>query len=297
MGDNVTPEHAMALHLAAIRELFEEAGVLLADGRVGDERLAEARRRLLGGDGLADAIDGVDLRLRTDLLVPLAHWTTPRFMPRRFSTWFFAADLPAGAEATFEGDEVIAHRWVSPQLALDQMADGQIEMWIPTSSTLQRLIQTEARTATELVQRVTLGPTPPARIVAEEAAQVRFAFGAVGGLPGRTGETMLIGRRDLVLADPGDPSDEAIDLIVATVARRNGAIKAIVLTSADPDHAAAAQALAIALEVPVLVAPGAGRYLPYETRDVADGERLPGDVAVHVRLGPGPGRLEIVADT
>jgi 8-oxo-dGTP pyrophosphatase MutT (NUDIX family) len=262
LGDNLPPPEALAVHRAALRELEEEAGVTL------------------GG---------------VDRLVPIAHWTTPRFMPRRFSTWFFVADLPPDALPVFEADEVAAHRWVTPILALDQVAAGEIQMWVPTTSVLQRLIETSATTAADVAQEITLRRTAPPRTVAETPSEVRFEFGAVGGLPGRTGETILLGRRQLVLVDPGDPSDEALDLIAAVVERRRGAITAIVLTRTNPDHAAAAGALAIPLEVPILVAPGAGRHLPYATREVADDENLPSDAEVRVRLGPpGSGSLEVV---
>jgi glyoxylase-like metal-dependent hydrolase (beta-lactamase superfamily II) len=118
----------------------------------------------------------------------------------------------------------------------------------------------------------------------------------MGALPGRTGESRLIGVRGLVLVDPGDPSDDALDLIESAVERRHGTVEAIVLTQTDPDHAAAAEAVAIPLEIPVLVAPGGGRHLPYPTRELVDGEALPTDVGARVRLGPpGSGRLEIVA--
>jgi 8-oxo-dGTP pyrophosphatase MutT (NUDIX family) len=295
MGDNAAPAEALALHLAAIRELFEEAGVLLADGSTAGDRLTQARRQLLAGAGLADALDVLDLRLRTDLLVPLAHWTTPRFMPKRFSTWFFAADLPPGGEASFEGDEVIAHRWVTPELALEQMADGEIQMWIPTSSVLERLVETGATSAAELGERLVLGPTRAPQVIEESPTTIRFQFGAVGATPGREGSGTLHGRRELVLVDPGDPSDEALDAIMAAVLRREGAIRAIVLTATDPDRAAGAEAMAIPSEVPILVAPGAGRHLPYATRELTDGERLPADVELRIRLGPpGSGRLDIL---
>jgi len=296
LGENVSPSEAVALHVAAIRELFEEAGVLLADPPLDGGRGAAARTRLLGGTGLADALDGIDLRLRTDLLAPIGHWTTPPFMPRRFSTWFFAADLPAGAEVSFEGDEVVAHRWVAPARALEQLATGEIDMWVPTSSIIQRLVETGATNAAELGERLVPGRQRPPRIVEEGPSVVRFAFGAVGALPGREGTATLHGRRELVLEDPGDPSDAALDAIADAVRRRDGVIRAIVLTTTDPDHAAASEAVAIPLEIPILVAPGAGRHLPYTTRELEDGERLPADVDLRVRLGPpGSARLEVVA--
>src|SRR5436190_7646672 len=104
LGDNLPPADALAVHRAALRELREEAGVTL---------------------------DGVER------LAPIAHWTTPAFMPRRFSTWFFVADLPPDATPTFAADEVAAHRWVTAPTALELMAAGEIAMWVPTTSVLQ----------------------------------------------------------------------------------------------------------------------------------------------------------------
>jgi len=263
LGGNVPPGDALAIHRAALRELEEEAGVRLA---------------------------------RFEDLVPIAHWTTPRFMPRRFSTWFFVADLPPGVEPAFAAAEVAAHRWVTAPAALEQMAAREIDMWVPTTSVLERLIATGAQMAAEVAQTIRLALAPEPRIVEERPNLVRFAFGAVGGLPGRVGETILLGGSRLLVVDPGDPSDEALDLLLATVERRGGALSAIVLTRTDPDHAAAAEAIAIPYELPVLVAPGGGRHLPYATTAVADGDRLPSDLDVRVRLGPeGSGRLEIEA--
>ena len=261
LGDNLAPALALAVHRAALRELREEAGVDLVDvGRV----------------------------------APIAHWTTPRFMPRRFSTWFFVADLPPGSDLVFAPDEVVSHRWVAPDAALDALAAGEIEMWVPTTSVLQRLVEIDATTSAEVRARLRLGPVSPPGVIEESDALVRIAVGGAGAVPGRTGESALHGLRKLVLVDPGDPSDDALDAIAAAVERRRGRIAAIVLAATDPDHAAGAEALAIPLELPVLVAPGAGRRLPYATREVVDGERLPADVELRVLLGPhGSGRLTV----
>ena len=264
LGDNLPPEEALAVHRAAIRELREEAGI---------------------------EITGIDR------LVPIAHWTTPRFMPRRFSTWFLVADLPDDARPVFAPDEVAAHRWLTPAAALDGVASGELSMWVPTTSVLQRLIETGAGSAAEVARAIRFERVAAPRITYETSDEVGFAFSAVGALPGRSGESTLIGARELVLVDPGDPSDAALDLIESAVERRGGTIKAIVLTRTDPDHAAAAEAVAIPLEIPVFVPPNGGRHLPYPTRELAEGDALPTDAAVRVRLGPaGSGRLEIVAN-
>ena len=262
LGGNVSAVDAAALHHAALREVREEVGVELA------------------GPGN---------------LAPIACWTTPAFMTRRFATWFFVADLPPDAEPVFQPGEVAGHAWLTPSAALDALADGTIEMWVPTTSVLERLIETGARTADEVRDRVRIGRAGLPRIVADGDDAARFRFCSAGGLPGRACETTMLGHRDLVVVDPGDPSEDAIAAIEDAAARRGGSLRAIVLTATDPDHAAGAEALAIPHELPVLVGPGAGRRLPYPTVEAADGELLPTDVAAAVRLGPaGSGRLEVV---
>lgn len=264
LGGNMTVGEAAALRTAAIREVAEEIGVWLDPSAV---------------------------------LAPIAHFTTPVFMPRRFSTWFFVADLPASAEPVFEPDEVAGHAWLTPSATFERLAEGEIEMWVPTTSALERLLASGGRTAAEVADRVRLGRVEPPSVRAEDEATVRIACSGAGGLPGRRCVTTLIGRRDVVVVDPGDPSEEAIRLIDETVQRRGGTIRAVVLTAPDPDHAAGAEMLAIPHEVPVLVAPGAGRRLPYAVVGLGGGDRLPADVPVRVRLGePGSGRLEMDLD-
>ena len=101
--------------------------------RPGSALARAARRRF------AEIAEALDLRLRTDLLVPLSRWVTPADLPRRFDARFFAAALPDGIEPSFEGDEVAAHAWLRPADALEAMADGRLAMWLPTSTTLQQL--------------------------------------------------------------------------------------------------------------------------------------------------------------
>jgi glyoxylase-like metal-dependent hydrolase (beta-lactamase superfamily II) len=99
----------------------------------------------------------------------------------------------------------------------------------------------------------------------------------------------LVGRRELVVVDPGDPSDEAASTLIGEAERRGGRIAAIALTHADPDHAAGAEALALRLDVPIFAGPGARRPLPYDVVELPDGARVPaGDVALTVVTTPGP---------
>jgi recombination protein RecT len=278
--------------IAAIRELLEEAGVLLAERRNGTRpdpsAVAGARRALLTNETtLGGVAEALDLRLRTDLLAPIAHWTTPPIMPRRFATRFFAAELPAGAEPSFEAEEVTEHRWLAARDALDAMAAGEIAMWVPTSATLQQL--EHATSFAAIADRVAPGDAPAPRVIGERPGLARIVLGSAGAVPGQTVNAYLVGQGEFVVVDPGDPSDEAADAILGTVLAADGRLAAIALTHVDPDHAAGAEGLALRLDVSILAGPGAGRDLPYLVRELADGERIgAGGVELEVVATPGP---------
>src|SRR4051794_30022819 len=136
-------DQAAAVVGAAARELFEEAGVLLAgpvdepDRTVGDvsgddweaERRAVAARELT----MAELLARRGLRLRDDLLLPWSRWITPVFEPKRFDTWFFVALLPQAQAARDVSGEADATTWISPAAA-----DG-LAMLPPTRVTLDQL--------------------------------------------------------------------------------------------------------------------------------------------------------------
>ena len=294
LGGDLAPEVALAAHVAAIRELFEEAGVLLAEtrgsagGPATTARIAAARSALLAGDAtMATLADELDLTLRTDLLVPLSRWVTPPIMPRRFDVRFFVAVLPEGAAPTFEGGEVVAHAWFRPGDALVAMAEGRLGMWVPTSATLQQI--EHARSIEEIRERLSPLALAPIEVEAVSAEVTRIVMPAGGGVAGQPVCAYLVGRRRFVLVDPGDPTGPAFDRAIEIAAERGGAIEAVALTNVDPDHTASAEGIAQLLGVPILAGPGAGRPLPYTVRELADMEAFPaGDVPLRAVLAPGP---------
>jgi len=292
-GGDLTPWAGIAAHVAAIRELFEEAGVLLAEAR-GDgvslplRAVSRARSALVEGKAsFASIVLNLDIRLRTDWLVPLSRWVTPPILPRRFDTRFFAASVPDRARISFEGDEVESHAWFTPTSALDAMTAGEVEMWVPTSATLQQL---EYVASIDEIRR-RLSPRPLGRIEVERVSPqvTRIVMPAGGGVAGQPVCAYLVGRSDHVLIDPGDPTGPALDAATAVAAARGGSIVGIALTHADPDHAGGAEGLAEQLDVPIFAGPGAGRRLPYAVRELADAAILPaGDVRLRAVWTPGP---------
>lgn len=145
---------AWLIHVAAVRELHEEAHVLLArdaQGRVVDAsdvagidaKLQGARQgHQLPAEKWHQAVQDAGLTLALELLVPFAHWLTPRAEPRRFDTWFFAAMQPEGQAAALDPHESSDAFWRTAQEALaEHDAGGAILLPPPTLHTMLRMAE------------------------------------------------------------------------------------------------------------------------------------------------------------
>ena len=134
------PATARGLVCAAVRETFEESGVLLAGpdeatvvaDTAGDDWEVDRVALEAGGLSLADVLGRRGLVVRSDLLGAWAHWITPAFEPRRYDTRFFVAALPAGQRTRDVSGESDAVAWMRPADALAAVRDGRLMMMPPT---------------------------------------------------------------------------------------------------------------------------------------------------------------------
>jgi 8-oxo-dGTP pyrophosphatase MutT (NUDIX family) len=178
LWQHLTPpaEPAPEYWSAALRELFEETGVLLARdaaGRFapdsGDTAIAALREALLADRAtLHDVLMELQLRPALDGLVPFAHWITPLAEPRRFDTRFFLAALPEGAHAVPDAREMSDAVWLTPRAALDRFEAGRLPMVFPTVRTLETLVAfTEVAAVLEAFRGRAVTPILP-RLVRSE---------------------------------------------------------------------------------------------------------------------------------
>jgi glyoxylase-like metal-dependent hydrolase (beta-lactamase superfamily II)/8-oxo-dGTP pyrophosphatase MutT (NUDIX family) len=282
--------------IAALRELFEEAGILIADRADGspagsDPDLAAELPRLRAATAageleLVTILERFGLTLATDRLIPIARWQTPRAYPRRFDTRFFALELPAGAVLDLDPREVAGHAWLTPAAALAAMAAGEIELWPPTSTTLQLLER--APDVDTLRAALALGEASEFRREELGGGLLRLTGGRAFGPYGRPANTILVGRQRIVVVDPGDPDETFIDLIEAEAAAQGGRIVGIALTHVDPGHSAGSLELHERTGAPIFAGPGGAAQLSWPVTEIADGAIVElGDIPLTMIGTPG----------
>lgn len=171
-GDAALTDADRAFRVAAIRESFEECGILLARARGETELVDEARTRRIEAahrDALCNAdttfaaiAEAEDLELAGDLPVHFAHWITPDVMPKRFDTHFFLVESPAGQTAVHDGGEAVDSVWITPQAAIAEEASDRLNIIFPTLMQLKKLAPhksvADAVAATTAVPVVTVLP-------------------------------------------------------------------------------------------------------------------------------------------
>lgn len=146
-----------ALRIAAIREVFEEAGILLArhpGGAMfsGEACSLELRQSVdVGETPFLDVVRDLGVRLDLTALTVFARWITPPLTPKRFDTWFYAVEAPEDQLAACDGRETVDAEWIPPAEALRLAEAGERKVIFPTRMNLQLLA--EADSADDCVAR------------------------------------------------------------------------------------------------------------------------------------------------
>jgi 8-oxo-dGTP pyrophosphatase MutT (NUDIX family) len=186
-GDPQWAEHATGLsadeglaraQVAAIREAFEEAGVLLARGPSGALLTADEVKALSPWRANVERDDALfltlvrrhGLMLAADQLTLFAHWIAPPGLHRRFDTLFFAAPFPEGQEVLEDGDEATEAIWISPQAAIGLRASGARKIIFPTARNLELIgVSTSTAEVIDFARRRPIRPVVPDTITRDGA--------------------------------------------------------------------------------------------------------------------------------
>jgi len=179
-----SPALARALICAAVRETFEESGVLLAGPAAGavpadtrGEDWESDRRALLDGSlSLAVLLQRRNLVLRSGLLKPWARWVTPDLERRRFDTRFFIATLPPGQRTRDVGGEADEVVWLTPHAAIAAARRGEMSLMPPTAVTLAELAR-HASTTEALAASADMTPRQPVISLTDGAAWLTMPAG------------------------------------------------------------------------------------------------------------------------
>ena len=151
-----------ALRIAALREAYEETGILVARHAGGEHfqgslEAAEARDEIARDSrSFLDLVGSLGLKLDLDAPAVFARWITPEMMPKRFDTWFYIAHAPADQLALCDGHETVDAEWISPREALRLGETGERTVIFPTRMNLKLLA--EASSATDAIARASSRP-------------------------------------------------------------------------------------------------------------------------------------------
>jgi len=263
--------------VCAIREAFEEAGVLLATERPGSAKaLSLARDRLLAGETTFPALVAEHgWHFRADALTPAGRWMTPPFTPRRFETQYFVARMPEDQIASVREGELSQGEWVRPVDALRRWQMGYELFAAPILYTMVGIAH---------------GPVGIAQLPDAPAAagapvrRIEIQWGIVlhpmptRPLPPATHtNAYLVGEPEMVLVDPGsgDPGQlEELFALIDALAQDRRRLKLVVLTHHHPDHVAGVDAVRARYGVKVAAHAETAKHVAVDFT-LADGDWVP----------------------
>jgi glyoxylase-like metal-dependent hydrolase (beta-lactamase superfamily II)/8-oxo-dGTP pyrophosphatase MutT (NUDIX family) len=279
------PDLVPGLLAGVLRELFEEAGLLLATPTPDPGSLAEARRALLAKEiSFADVLTRLGATLDASRLVWAGRWVTPPFAPVRFDNRFFLLEWPGDepVQPSFDSGECAEGEWIDPRQALERVWQGDGLTAPPILHILSVLAQDGVEAGLGRLRDPSETNLGPLRRIEMRPGVLLFPQVTHTLPPAMTTNAFLLGTGEAVLVDPGSPLDEENERLERALAvardRLGRKVVAIWLTHHHPDHIGGVARLRAALGVPVLAHPAtaerlAGRGLAVDG-ELTDGQRI-----------------------
>jgi ribonuclease/clavin/mitogillin len=257
----------------ALRETFEETGVLLAAGRTQGD-LEAARTRLLAGEAkFPDLARELGVRFEAKRLTPAGRWVSPPFAATRFETSFFLARVPEPQSPSVRPGELVEGEWIRPIEALKRWQDGAETFAAPVLYTMIALAEGEE----DLPERMARYPEASGKPV----RRIELKWGIVlhpmktRPLPPATHtNAYLVGDREMALVDPGsgDLGElEALFGLIELLASDQRHVKLVLLTHHHPDHVGGLDAVRQRFKVPVAAHAHTAQHVRVDFT-IADGE-------------------------
>ena len=299
------PEIARA-KFAAVRELFEETGILLAEGIFPETFAIRARRKELLADdiGLLAILEEFDLHIDGARFEPAGHWITPPPSPLRFDTQYYISQYHTDAndhrEVLIVG-ELTRLDWYFPEEARDRWHRGEIKLSPPVSYTLLHLGAVEHERSLELLNRSAQGASGFVERMELRRGIYVIPLETDTILPATHTNCIIVGEKELLVLDPGsaDPDQQAfLNNQLDHMVELGATVKAIVLTHSHRDHIGGVQALRQRYSIPVWAHKRCDDQVDFDIdRHLEDNEvlELPGDPGWRLQVlytpGHDPGHL------